>query len=83
MSLKPQAKPWTVMEQFVEDPVSGLTFQFEVVEGTSAGYRLRVCGNQIPFGNRELLFNEAGVYAGSGCFAGGLARPSWSEQSDL
>ena len=45
MALKPDGADWTIKEQIVEDPASGLTFQFEVVPGSSARFRLRVFGD--------------------------------------
>ncbi|MEX1231393.1 MAG: hypothetical protein WEB58_14195 [Planctomycetaceae bacterium] len=67
---------WNVAEQIIEDPVSGLTFQFEIVPGSSARYRLRVFGD-IPFGNREIVFDEFGEYAGGGSFLRGHSKPTW------
>ena len=40
MAVKPQATQWIIREQIIEDPVSGLTFQFEVMPKGDA--RLRV-----------------------------------------
>jgi hypothetical protein len=79
MSLKPGGKQWTVCEQIIEDPVTGLTFQFEVVPGTSAPYRLKVYG-KVCCGNREILFDEQGRKAGAGTITAGTCKPSWLEQ---
>lgn len=76
MGLKPDADEWTIREQVVEDPASGLTFQFEVVPGTSAPLRLRVFGN-LPFGNREILFDRDGKLGGAGTLITGCSRPTW------
>lgn len=74
MSIKPDAKWWSVREQIIEDPASGLTFQFEVMPDGSP--RLRVFGD-LPFGNREFVFNADGEEAGAGTAVGGLCRPAW------
>ena len=76
MSVKPAAKTWTVREQVIEDPVSGLTFQFETKEGSDAPFRLRIYGD-LPLGNREILFNAEGEEAGAGTALTGLCRATW------
>lgn len=74
MAVKPQATQWIIREQIIEDPVSGLTFQFEVMPKGDA--RLRVYGD-LPFGNREFIFDSQGKEAGAGTAITGLCRPSW------
>ena len=74
MAVKPQAKRWIIQEQIIEDPVSGLTFQFEVMPKGDA--RLRVYGD-LQFGNREFIFDSEGKEAGAGTAITGLCRPSW------
>ena len=81
MSMKPDARPWTIQEQIVEDPVTGLTFQFEVLPGSDAPFRLRIFGD-LPFGNREILFDEKGAEASAGTFVAGLCRPAWLHRVD-
>ncbi len=76
MSIKPDGKAWSVREQIIEDPVSGLTFQFVVVPGSDAPKRLLIFGN-LPYGNREILFDERGVEAGAGTALNGSCRPTW------
>lgn len=50
------------MEQLIQDPVSGLTIQFEVLpDGTQM---LKVFGD-FPLGNREFIFNPEGLEAGA------------------
>ncbi|HZP56228.1 MAG TPA: hypothetical protein VFC53_01580 [Dehalococcoidia bacterium] len=79
MAVKPDARRWTIREQVVEDPVSGLTLQFDVLpDGT---FRLRVIGD-IPFGNRDLIFNAQGEEAGGGVGLTGAPRPGWLRPSD-
>ncbi len=74
MSLKPDGGTWTVKEQIIED-ASGLTFQFEV--DPTGEPRLRVYGDCIPFGNREIQFSPDGKQAGAGSSTSGLCRPAW------
>jgi hypothetical protein len=74
MAVKPNAKLWTIREQIIEDPVSGLTFQFEVMPEGDA--RLRIFGN-LPFGNREFIFDDKGHEAGAGVALTDFCRPSW------
>jgi hypothetical protein len=79
MSVKPDAKQWAVQEQIVEDQTTGLTFQFEVMEGSDAPFRLRIFG-KVPFGNREILFDKNGEEAGGGTLLAGLCRPAWLQK---
>ena len=77
MALRENARDWTVKEQILEDPASGLTFQFEVVEADSeAPFRLRIYGD-LPFGNRDICFTSDGKEAGAGTLLTGLCKPSW------
>ena len=58
MSVETRSREWVVREQIVEDPTSGLTFQFELSpEGRPV---LRVFGDALPFGNREVHFDSFG-----------------------
>jgi hypothetical protein len=79
MAVKENAKTWAVKEQIIEDAVSGLTFQFEVMQDGKA--RLRVFGN-FPLGNREFVFNEVGQKCGSGTATRGICRPAWMTKVD-
>ena len=81
MPLKPNARPWTIQEQIIEDAVTGLTLQFEVVpDGTC---RLRIYGD-LPFGNRDLAFDAEGKMTGTGTAVAGLCRAAWlADPSDL
>ncbi|MCG3123014.1 MAG: hypothetical protein GIKADHBN_01422 [Phycisphaerales bacterium] len=74
MSLKPNAQLWTVLEQIVRDDASGLICQFEVAPDGSP--RLRLFGEALPFGNREIVFSLDGKEAGAGTHTG-LCRPAW------
>jgi hypothetical protein len=74
MDLFDGPRRWTVEEQIVEDPASGLTFQFEVLPNGHCA--LRVFGN-LPFGNRELIFDSTGRKAGAGTALQGPNLPTW------
>lgn len=76
MALKPDGKPWTIIEQIIEDPVSGLTFQFEAMP--DGEYRLAIFGASLEFGNREFSFTD-GKMVGAGTHIRGLCRPAWLE----
>ena len=52
---------WTIKNQVFEDLPTGLTFQFETVDDTSAPFRFRIFGDSLPFGNREILFMPDGT----------------------
>ncbi len=75
MAIKPDGGMWTVREQIVEDPASGLTFQFEVTPDGKT--RLRIFGESLPFGNREIIFDQDGIEAAAGTATSGLCRPAW------
>ena len=58
-AVKPGGYDWTVKEQIIEDPSSGITLQFEV---TPDGRRiLRILGDAMPHGNQEIVFDVDGV----------------------
>lgn len=79
MAIKPDGGMCEIREQIITDKVSGLTFQFALVPGSDAPIRLRVYGD-LPFGNREILFNQAGEEAGSGTALQGACRASWLKE---
>lgn len=79
MSIKPDANTLKIKEQIIVDPVTGLVFQFVVVPGSSALYRLRVFGD-LPHRNREFLFDKDGAEAGAGAALSGPCRPSWLQE---
>ncbi len=74
MATKPDGNICSIREQIIDDPVSELTFQFEAMtDGTS---RLRIYGD-LPFGNREFIFDGEGNEAGAGTALVSQCRPSW------
>jgi hypothetical protein len=74
MPLKPNGEVCKVREQIVEDPASGLILQFECSNGRT---RLVIAGASLPFGNREILFDDDGREAAAGTLLGRFLRPSW------
>jgi hypothetical protein len=74
MALKPNGNKCEIREQIVEDPASGLILQFECKNGRA---RIVIAGESLPYGNREILFDEEGREAGAGTLVGEFRRPSW------
>jgi hypothetical protein len=74
MALKPNGNVCEIREQIVEDPASGLILQFECLDGRA---RVVIAGESLPFGNREILFDDNGRQAGAGTLIGAFRRPSW------
>ena len=74
MPIKPNGNLCAIKEQIVEDLASGLTLQFECMEGRT---RLVIAGAALPFGNREIIFDNQGREAAAGTLVGEFRRPSW------
>ena len=74
MPMKPNGSLCSIREQIVEDVASGLVLQFECHEGRT---RLVIAGENLPFGNREILFDHDGREAASGTLVGHFRKPSW------
>jgi hypothetical protein len=74
MPIKPNGALCKVREQIVEDDASGLILQFECENGRT---RLIIAGASLPFGNREILFDDEGREAAAGTMLGRFRRPSW------
>lgn len=77
VSVKDGAQDWTVKEQIIEDPVTGLTIQFERIPGVDATFRLRIFGDILEFGNRELIFDVEGKMVAAGTHTTGGCKPTW------
>ncbi len=75
MKLFDGPQPWTVKEQIVEDAVTGLTIQFESLP--DGQFALRLFGDCLPFGNREIIFDEAGLESGASSGVIGPHIPHW------
>ena len=72
--VKPNGAVCKVREQIVEDEASGLILQFECANGRT---RLVIVGKSLPFGNREIIFDDDGREAAAGTLLGRFRRPSW------
>jgi hypothetical protein len=72
MSPEPTSTLWTVREQTVEDPTSGLTLHFEL--SPDGQPILRVVGERLPCGNREIRFDAAGWEEGAETCVGATDR---------
>ena len=59
---------WTIKEQVVEDLPTGLTIEFVNKNDGLAWMRLR--GDILPFGNREIGFDVEGMVGPAGTFTG-------------
>jgi hypothetical protein len=64
----------SVREQIVEDLATGLILQFECTDGRM---RLVIAGESLPFGNREIIFDQDGREAAAGTLVGQFRKPSW------
>ena len=62
--IKKNAKILKIKEQFINDPVTGLTLVFRVTPSGEA--RLHLLGDILPFGNRDFQFDKQGYEAGAG-----------------
>jgi hypothetical protein len=77
MAVKPAGEMCAIREQIIEDPVSGLIFQIaHVSDDQEAPVRIKVFGN-LPYGNREFLFDRNGMLAGTGTALRGSCRATW------
>jgi hypothetical protein len=76
--LKPNGATCVIKEQIVEDPASGLILQFECHQGNRT--RLVIAGRALPFGNREIIFDDEGKEAAAGTLVGEFRRPSWLKE---
>ena len=60
--------------QHQDEQEVGLILQFECENGRT---RLIIAGASLPFGNREILFDDEGQEAAAGTMLGRFRRPSW------
>lgn len=74
MPIKPHGNVCAIKEQIIEDLASGLILQFECTNGRT---RLVIAGESLPFGNREIIFDDEGCEAAAGTLVGSFRRPSW------
>ena len=78
MPIKPNGALCAIKEQIVEDLASGLILQFECHGGGQT--RLVIAGRALPFGNREIIFDDQGKEAAAGTLIGEFRRPSWLKE---
>ena len=74
MPIKPNGNLCAIREQIVEDVATGLILQFECHDGRT---RLVIAGESLPFGNREIIFDNDGREAAAGTLIGNFRKPSW------
>ena len=74
MPIKPNGNLCSIREQIVEDVATGLILQFECHDGRT---RLVIAGESLPFGNREIIFDNEGREAAAGTLIGNFRKPSW------
>ena len=77
MAIKPDGLLCNIREQIINDLVTGLTLQFEAVgDGTT---RLRIYGD-LPFGNREIIFDKEGKESASGTALTDSCHATWLKE---
>ena len=70
--LKENSKELKIKEQVLFEDASGLTIEFVVLEmDHKFPYRIRIYGEILPNGNREIVFNSEGIIDGGGTYLGG------------
>ncbi len=78
MTIKPEGEILKIREQIIDDPVSGLQFQFICSRAKDAPFRMRIFGD-LQNGNREILFDADGREAGAGTAFYNSCIPTWLE----
>jgi hypothetical protein len=74
--IKEGEKVLRIREQILFHDASGLTFEFVVVDGdTLCPFRIRIYGDSVVMGNRELMFSPDGIIKGGGTFMGTSPYP--------
>ena len=71
-----KTKYFKIKEQTIDDSkVTGLTLRFE--KRTCGEFEIYICGDNLKFGNRTLVFDADGDFAGAGTYLGQDSCPSW------
>lgn len=74
MAIKPDAQKIEILEQIIEDEVSGVTLQFQKrPDGECAIYMY----GDFRFGNRTFVFDATGELAGTGTHTAQCPRPTF------
>lgn len=76
MAIKPHAESISLKEQIIEDPASGLTLQLKKSDDGTA--RILIFGD-LPYGNREFIFDEQGALGATGTCMVSDCRATWFE----
>lgn len=66
LTLKEEAKTLSIKEQILFEDPSGLTIEFCAVDDPVHPFRLRLYGDALKLGNREITFSKDGVINGGG-----------------
>ena len=65
--VKQDAKFLKIKEHILYNDASGLTIDFVVNEDTpDCPFRIRIYGNILPYGNREITIDKDGIINGGG-----------------
>lgn len=62
-----------IVEQVIEDPVTDLTIEFEVMPYGDT--KMRILGPNLRFGNREFIFDQNGILGATGTAVACNCRP--------
>lgn len=68
--VKKDAKDLIIKEQILFNDASGLTIEFVVVDDANSPYRIRLYGDSLAMGNREITLGKDGVINGGGTYMG-------------
>ena len=69
--IKDNSKEICLKEQVLYEDASGLTLEFVAVENDETfPYRIRIYGENLPYGNREIFINREGKIDGGGTYLG-------------
>ena len=69
-AVKQDAKTLKIKEQTIWRDPSGLTIEFVCIDSTHHPFRVRLYGDCLEFGNRELTFGHDGICNGGGTALG-------------
>jgi hypothetical protein len=80
MAEKPAGLRFSIKEQILEDPVTGITFQFFAVPGQEeTPFRLRIFGN-VPYVDHEFVFDREGVIRERETILMRRPKPTWLKE---
>ena len=74
--IKENSKELRIMEQVLFEDASGLTIEFVMIESDDKfPYRIRIYGEVLPYGNREIFIDKDGKIDGGGTYLGASPYP--------